>query len=86
MGSSETPTYTVPEVVAFVEDMDAAGYDTEHYWGRFFWRGPAVRTDEDDGPTLQDVIRATSVPVQWDNLGRDYIVYPRASDGGGLEG
>lgn len=57
--------------------MERAGYDVREYHGRFFYHGPAVSTNESDGPTLQDVIRATKVSVQWDNLGLDYIVYPR---------
>ncbi len=75
--------YTNPECVAFVEDMEAAGFEVEHYHGRFFWRGPAVRTEE-PYVSLQDVMRATSVRLQWDSLGRDdRIVYPVASDSGG---
>ena len=75
--------YANPDVVKFVEDMDEAGIEYEHYHGRFFWEGPAVSTDEDGWPTMQDVIRATTVKVQWDSLGRDLIVYPVASDSGG---
>jgi hypothetical protein len=61
----------------FVEDMENAGieYDGE-YNGRFFYHGPAVRTNEKGFPTRQDVIRATKVKLQWDNLGLDFIVYP----------
>ena len=62
----------------FVEDMEKASVEVdEEYHGRFFYRGPAVRTSERDWPTLQDVIRATDVPVQWDNMGLDYVVYPK---------
>lgn len=79
--------YTKAETVKFVEDMDEAGIETEHYHGRYFWEGPAVRTNEDGGLTLQDVIRATTVGVQWDTMGRsDYIVYPRVSDKGKEDG
>ena len=66
----------------FVKDMEAVGYEVRDYHGRFFYHGPAVATREKDGPTLQDVIRATKVPVQWDNLGLDYIVYPQRQSGG----
>jgi hypothetical protein len=40
------------------------------------------------GPTLQDIIRKTAVPLQWDALDSTYIVYPvgqaraRWKDGG----
>lgn len=61
----------------FIKDMEKAGieYDGE-YHGRFFYHGPAVRTDEKGSPTREDVIRATKVKLQWDNLGLDFIVYP----------
>ena len=61
----------------FVKDMEKAGieYDGE-YNGRFFYHGPAVRTNEKGFPTRQDVIRATKVILQWDNMGLDFIVYP----------
>ena len=79
------PTYTEPDAVQFVEDMERHGYPVEHYHGRFYWRGPAVRTDESGEdeyglPTLQDVVRATDVKVQWDNMGHDWIVYPVNGD------
>lgn len=63
----------------FIENMEEVGYDVDlDYHGRFFYEGPAVRTNEDSEPTLQDVIRATRVDLQWDSLGRnDYIVYPK---------
>ena len=60
----------------FVEDMDAAGIVTGAYRGRFFWEGPAARSDQQNGPTLQDIIRNTAVPLQWDGLASNYIVYP----------
>lgn len=72
------PRYTNPDCVQFVADMEAAGLDVEHYHGRFFWEGPAVRVDD-----LQDAMRETKVRVQYDNMGRGWIVYPKASDSGG---
>ncbi len=61
----------------FMLDMEKAGINYEDdYQGRFFYKGPAVRTKEKGFPTLQDVIRATKVPIQWDGLGLDYIAYP----------
>jgi hypothetical protein len=69
--------YTEARYEQFQDECEAAGMEVEHYRGRFFYDGPAVRTDEDGWPTLQDVIRATRVPLQWDNLAFDWIVYPR---------
>ena len=60
----------------FVEDMDGAGIHTEAYSSRFYWDGPAARSDEHNGPTLLDIIKKTAVPLQWDRLNLDYIVYP----------
>jgi hypothetical protein len=60
----------------FVQDMRAAGIVTAPYRGRFFWQDPAVRSDQQNGPTLQDIIKKTSVPLQWDSVNSNYIVYP----------
>jgi hypothetical protein len=60
----------------FVLDMDAAGIATAAYLGRFFWEGPAARSDQQNGPTLLDIVRHTAVPLQWDGLDSNYIVYP----------
>ena len=60
----------------FVVDMDAAGIVTAAYLGRFFWEGPAARSDQLNGPTLQDIIKKTAVPLQWDSLDSNYVVYP----------
>jgi hypothetical protein len=60
----------------FVADMRVAGIATAAYRGRFFWEGPAARSDEQNGPTLQDIIGETAVPLQWDSLDSNYIVYP----------
>jgi hypothetical protein len=60
----------------FVEDMSAAGIVTAAYLGRFFWEGPAALSDQQNGPTLQDIIKHTAVPLQWDALSSNYIVFP----------
>ena len=60
----------------FAIDMQEAGIRWIDYQGRYHYDGPAAPTDEDKGPTLQDVIRATKVKVQWDQLGLHHIVYP----------
>lgn len=60
----------------FIEDMKRAGIECKDYDGRFFYHGPSVRTNEKGFPTRQDVIRATKVKVQWDNMGTDFVIYP----------
>ena len=60
----------------FVEDMRVAGIYTALYLGRFFWEGPAARSDQQNGPTLLDIIKHTAMPLQWDALNSNYIVYP----------
>ena len=64
--------YTKKHYRRFVRDMKQAGFDVEHYQGRFFWSGPAVRTDD-----LQQVLSTTKIPCQWDNMGLGYIIYPK---------
>jgi len=63
--------YSDEHAKQFCRDMTNAGFDVEHYNGRFFWEGPAVRCDDPD-----DVESETKVPCQWGNMGRSYIVYP----------
>lgn len=58
----------------FVCDMEEVGLEVEHYHGRFFWEGPAVRVDN-----IQDALSHTKVPCQYDNMGLGYIVYPKQS-------
>jgi hypothetical protein len=73
-------TYTNKDCVQFVKDMEAAGFEVEHYHGRYMWEGPAVRVDE-----LLDVAKTgTQVRLQHDNMGLGWIVYPKASDNGGV--
>ena len=45
----------------------------KHYDGRFYWSGPSVIVDD-----LQDVLGATKVKCVWDELGSQFVVYPRA--------
>ncbi len=59
----------------FARDMAKVGHEVEAYQGRWFYDGPAVFIEDTQ---LQDVIRATSVQLQWDELGKTgLIVYPR---------
>jgi len=74
---SEPRNYTNSACVQFVSDMEEAGLEVEHYRGRFFWEGPAVRVD-----FLQDALSETKVRCQHDSMGLGFIVYPVASDKG----
>jgi hypothetical protein len=74
--------YSDPQVVKFVKDMEKAGIETRHYRGRWYWSGPAAFTNEKDWPSLQDVMGATKVKLQRDNLAFDWVCYPVASDEG----
>jgi hypothetical protein len=80
-GLGEQLDMTVHE--KFVEDMNDAGIHTEGYLGRFFWKGPAARSDEQNGPTLLDILKVTAVPLQWDRLDCNYMVYPVGKAWGG---
>jgi hypothetical protein len=63
----------------FVREMTEAGIPVRHYRGRNFWSGPAAVTNHDEGLYEQDIIRATEVKLQRDNMGLDWILYPVAS-------
>jgi hypothetical protein len=67
--------YKHPDHLKFANDMEDAGLDVQHYRGRFFWHGPAVVVDD-----LQDALGITEISCQWDNMGRGWVVYPRAYD------
>jgi hypothetical protein len=70
--------YTSRECATFAAEAEAAGYEVEDYDGRSYWHGPAVRAES--RPEFIEIIRATTVPVQWDSLGMGWIVYPVASE------
>lgn len=72
-------TYNSEVGNVFVQDMEAAGFEVRQYSGRFFWQGPAVNAG--DHEEFLAVIRATEVPVQWDNMGKGWIVYPTENCG-----
>ncbi len=60
----------------FTREATAAGFTVQHwhYRGRNFYDGPAVEVDRDE---LQKVIRATSMRLIWDEIGKhDLMVYP----------
>jgi len=69
--------YTNKDCVKFVKNMEKAGLTVEHYRGRSFWQGPAVRVD-----SIQEALSETKVKCQWDNMGLGFIVYPITSDQG----
>lgn len=56
----------------FAEDMRNAGLEVKDYRGRNFYFGPAVFCGD-----IQYAIRMTKVKVQWDNMGFDFVVYPK---------
>jgi hypothetical protein len=48
--------------------------------GRWFYQGPAAYSDESKrGQRRDDIVRATTVDLQYDNLARDWVVYPRGN-------
>lgn len=73
--ATETPEHPHDR---FARECEEAGFDVEPYDGRFYWKGPSVRCDDDSA--AQQVIRATAVEIQRDNLGRGWVVYPKAYD------
>jgi hypothetical protein len=71
--SEELPEYTNEDHKQFVTDMQAVGLKVRHYRGRFFYQGPAVVV-----PEVQNALSKTQVQCTWDNMGKEYIVYPRS--------
>lgn len=69
--------YDTEEANKFVRDMHVLGAEVEHYHGRFFWEGPAVRSGRDFD--MQEILGATKVKCQWDSMGLDHIIYPYRS-------
>ena len=55
----------------FCEDMENAGIECEHYYGRFFYEGPAVIVSD-----IQNALSNTKVKCSWDSMALDYVVYP----------
>lgn len=80
MARGEVREYSDRDCAQFVADMEELGLEPFHYRGRFYWEGPAVATDDDHD--MQDIIRATTVRLQSDDLGRGRVVYPVSSDAG----
>ncbi len=62
----------------FCREVEAAGYTVKHYRGRWFYEGPAVSVESDE---FQKMVRATTVELQKDELGKTgIIVYPTIDD------
>ena len=58
----------------FVENMEDAGYQIQHYQGRDYYQGPAIFVDRSE---FQDVVRATKLPLVTDQMGKSgLVVYP----------
>jgi hypothetical protein len=68
-----TNRYFHPEHRQFCLDMAVAQLPITHYDGRFLWSGPSVIVDD-----LQDILGATKVKCIWDELGTQFVVYPKA--------
>ena len=62
------------QICQFMRDMKRHGFRLRHYLGRNLYEGPAVSC-----ASISDAMSKTQVPCQYDNLGKDYIVYPRQS-------
>ena len=59
----------------FREDMEEARFDVQFYRGRWFYRGWSVKAK--DFRELQDIIRATRIYLQWEELGKTgFIIWP----------
>ena len=57
----------------FTEDMEAAGFEIKNYRGRNYYDGPAVVCEYKQE---QDVIRATTLRLTSDSMGKGLVIYP----------
>lgn len=67
--------YTDPNYIKFVEEMEEAGIPWLHYRGRFYYEGPSALTS--DQISEEDIIRASTGKMQKDNMGLDFVLYPK---------
>lgn len=65
--------YSHPDYKQFVRDLAVHQIKVFHYDGRFWWSGPAASCQQ-----LHQVMSRTSVPCVWDEIGKEFIVYPAA--------
>jgi len=66
--------YENPLHITFVTDMETEGIPWRHYSGRFYYEGPAAESGQF---AVQEIMSATKVPLQTDDMGLDKILYPR---------
>lgn len=45
-GGERKQQSTYPNHIEFIEDMQVAGFEVEHYEGRNYWKGPAARNED----------------------------------------
>ena len=56
----------------FIKDMEAAELEVRDYKGRYSYDGPAVVVEN-----IQDALSNTKVPCRCDNMGLQFVVYPK---------
>ena len=76
-------TYSSPECVKFVKDMQMIKLELFHYKGRFSWAGPAVWVADNNG--LKKVLDQSPSQTQWDRVRDGYVVFPVRQDEGSLK-
>jgi hypothetical protein len=77
------PNYLEDKARRFTRALEAAGFEVQHYDGRSFFSGPSATVSDRHG--LLRAIRAIpeefDAELQWDNLGRGYVLYgPRGKE------
>lgn len=68
----DLPNYEEERYRQFCVDMCRASIKVIHYNGRYWYKGPAVVW-----PRVSEVKEKTSILLQQDNMGMDYVVYPK---------
>lgn len=60
----------------FKHDMEKAGFKIRKYAGRYYYYGYGAEVKSKD---FIRAIRSTNIDLHWDNLGYDFIIYPKES-------
>lgn len=62
--------------IQFVEACFKANIPVRFYRGRWYYKGPAAVTNQDDDIMADDIIIATGLRLTRDNMGLELVLYP----------
>ena len=62
----------------FIEQCDKEGFEYFKHKNKYNWVGPAVLSNNVDGPTIQHILDSINIEVNKEYIGDECIVYPKA--------